>query len=611
MKINFKLSILFFTITIIPVFILSLLSFKNIQESIEEVTINHLKFINNSDKNSFDTWLFENKHILENLSKTETIKKAAGEISPLNNHDEILQTQLKTSINKQRYKELIILNPENGEAFTSTTKKNIGKYHDNHQYFKKGLKETFVQTIYFDMETQKPAMTIATPIKNNDNKTIAVLAGQLTLEYLSKIINSGKYTGKTEDSYLVNNFYFFITEPRFGDQYALKKTTKAKGIKTALTSRTTYIGSYKNYRGKTVTGICRWIPELKLCLVTEIDKSESHQLIFKLKKKVITYSTMISILSLMLGWITGHIITKPLSPIFNATKKIGNGHFNIELDNQGGDEISELARALESMGEKLQKTVVSRDKLLREVAQKEKAESQLRKMLIQLKKSNDDLEQFAYVASHDLQEPLRMVSSYTQLLNDKYFDELDEKAKKYLFYARDGAERMQSLIQALLSFSRINTHGADFAEADLNSCLVDALKNLEKTINDKNPVITRDTLPSLICDKNQITLVFQNIVSNSLKFSKTNNPQINISVNEKSYKWIFSVSDNGIGITEEHKDKIFVIFKRLHTRTEYPGTGIGLAICKKIIERHGGIIWFESKIETGSTFYFTLPKNLE
>lgn len=328
-----------------------------------------------------------------------------------------------------------------------------------------------------------------------------------------------------------------------------------------------------------------------------------------IKKNIMIFSILIYILSLITGLIILFIIIKRLGSIFNSMKKIGDGTFDIALNKQGRDNISEFTKAFDEMVQKFEKSFVKRDELLKEELRKDEVKEELRKTLLKLKQSNDDLEQFVYVASHDLQEPLRMVSSYTQLLNNKYSNNLDEKAKKYIFYANDGAKRIQILIQALLSFSKINSGGGDFEFLDLNLCLNYALKNLEKEISDKNAVIINNNLPKLSCDRDQIIIVFENIIGNSLKFSRKDNPQINISVVKDNNKYVFSISDNGIGIPIEHKDKIFVIFKRLHTRTEFPGSGAGLAICKKIIERHGGTIWFTSEIDKGTTFYFTLPNN--
>jgi PAS domain S-box-containing protein len=233
---------------------------------------------------------------------------------------------------------------------------------------------------------------------------------------------------------------------------------------------------------------------------------------------------------------------------------------------------------------------------------------ELTKTINKLATSNEELEQFAYVASHDLQEPLRMVGSFTQLLEKRYKDQLDEDADDYIGFIVDGANRMKDLIDDLLAFSRLNTEAKEFELTELENALDDVLFNLEIVIEENNATIIRESLPSIRCDSSQIKQLFQNLIVNAIKFHSDKSPEINISSHDAGKEWLFGVSDNGIGIDVEHQKKIFDVFRRLHTRDEFEGTGIGLAICKRIVERHGGRIWVESEPGKGSTFYFTIPK---
>jgi light-regulated signal transduction histidine kinase (bacteriophytochrome) len=207
-----------------------------------------------------------------------------------------------------------------------------------------------------------------------------------------------------------------------------------------------------------------------------------------------------------------------------------------------------------------------------------------------------------------LQEPLRMVSSYTQLLAQHYEGRLDEKAKKFMDYAVDGAFRMQRLINDLLTYSRVGTRGKPLETTDTHALLGEAIINLAALIEEKRAIITNDDLPTVLADTSQLMQVFQNLISNAIKFQGENVPHVHVSVQDKGREWVFSIRDNGIGIERRYADRVFVIFQRLHTRQEYPGTGIGLALCKRIVERHGGRIWFESEPGNGSTFFFTMPK---
>jgi light-regulated signal transduction histidine kinase (bacteriophytochrome) len=225
----------------------------------------------------------------------------------------------------------------------------------------------------------------------------------------------------------------------------------------------------------------------------------------------------------------------------------------------------------------------------------------------ELARSNAELEQFAYIASHDLQEPLRMVSSYVQLLERRYRGKLDRDADEFIGFAAEGAIRMQRLINDLLAYSRVGTRGKSFEEVDLEAALARALENLQLAIVEKGAVITRDPLPAAFGDSGQLTQVFQNLIDNALKFSGGKQPRVHLSARLVEGDAVCSIQDNGIGIAPEFLNRLFLLFQRLHTRKEYPGTGLGLAICKRIVERHGGRIWVESEPERGSTFYFRIP----
>jgi PAS domain S-box-containing protein len=282
--------------------------------------------------------------------------------------------------------------------------------------------------------------------------------------------------------------------------------------------------------------------------------------------------------------------------------------------------------------------------VIRDVTDRKQQQDALARQAQELARSNAELEQFAYVASHDLQEPLRMVASYTQLLARRYRGKLDADADEFIAFAVDGVNRMQALINDLLAYSRLRTKGAEFAPTDCSVVLDEALANLQAAISESGGVVTRGDLPTVVADRRQLMQLFQNLVGNAIKFHGETAPRVEVSArlrdaggetdggrrteddgsassvlrppssisNPQSAirnpQWEFAVRDNGIGIDPEHQERIFLIFQRLHSRAEYPGTGIGLAICKRIVERHGGRIWVQSAPGEGTTFFFTLPK---
>ena len=239
-------------------------------------------------------------------------------------------------------------------------------------------------------------------------------------------------------------------------------------------------------------------------------------------------------------------------------------------------------------------------------------EASLHDAIDELRKSNQELEQFAYVASHDLQEPLRMVASYTQLLARRYADELDQDAQDFIGYAVDGATRMQQLIQDLLAYSRITTRGAPPEPVDVRGALDDAIRNLETAVAESGATVTADDLPTVLGDRAQLVQLLQNLIGNSIKFHRPEaSPHVHVSARpdpDDDSRWAFLVADDGIGIDPKYADRVFVIFQRLHGREEYAGTGIGLALCKRIVERHGGAIWLQPDRTDGTTVSFTLPR---
>jgi len=269
------------------------------------------------------------------------------------------------------------------------------------------------------------------------------------------------------------------------------------------------------------------------------------------------------------------------------------------------DELSDSKQKLEERKDKIE---TINKTLVKEVIERQHAEATLANRATELERSNKELREFAYVASHDLQEPLRMVASYTQLISRRYKGKLDDDADEFIGFAVEGANRMQQLINDLLMYSRVDSRSKALCATSLADAYEWATLNLEMSIADSGTIISHDELPVVIGDTSQLGQLFQNLIGNAIKFRGELSPAIHISVESKDDMWIIAVKDNGIGIEEEFRERIFVIFQRLHRREKFEGTGIGLALCKKIVEQHGGKIWIESSPGEGTTFFFTLQK---
>ncbi|MGW5718206.1 sensor histidine kinase [Amycolatopsis sp. NPDC003865] len=294
------------------------------------------------------------------------------------------------------------------------------------------------------------------------------------------------------------------------------------------------------------------------------------------------------------------IITRPILGLAQEVRQVADSDVHHPVHGTGPREIAQLGADVEAM----------RQRILDEVAELERAHALLDRRTRELERSNADLEQFAYVASHDLQEPLRKVASFCQLLQRRYEGLLDERGQQYIEYAVDGAKRMQVLINDLLAFSRVGRKPGEHVVADAGELVDDALANLEVALSLSGGKVDRGELPAVRVEPVLMTAVFQNLIGNALKFKGETPPEVRVTADRDGDDWVFSVSDNGIGIDAEYAERVFALFQRLHTRSAYPGTGIGLALCRRIVEYHGGRIWLDTEAE-GTTFRFTLPAATE
>ncbi len=295
------------------------------------------------------------------------------------------------------------------------------------------------------------------------------------------------------------------------------------------------------------------------------------------------------------------ILTGPLLRLRNAMLRIAEGDMDAVLDVHSSDEIGELARSFQAMQSRLKDSYEDLHQSNARLAEKTH----------ELERSNQEFEQFAHVISHDLKEPVRTVSIYADLLAKRLNDRLEGKEKDYVQHMLSGCQWMYALIDDLLTYARMGGQDEPVQMTDTGNALNKALENLTAVIQKNQAQISRDKLPAVFANGTQLTQLFQNLIANAIKFRRGESPKVHIGAERRDKEWCFSVQDNGIGIHPEHTERIFVVFQRLHTRKEYPGTGIGLAVCKKIVERHKGSIWMESKPGVGSVFYFTIPLDPE
>ena len=325
----------------------------------------------------------------------------------------------------------------------------------------------------------------------------------------------------------------------------------------------------------------------------------------------------------MYGYSSDEIIGKHISVLMEPDEEVSN--FRLIRRAENGESIEHVeVKRLKKGGSHFyasitfspirneEGNIVGISSISKDITRRKNAEKQLKDTINELKRSNHELQQFAFITSHDLQEPLRTIASYAQLIEKRYKGKLDSDADEFIEFMVDGAKRMKQMIQGLLDYSRIGTKGGEFREFNSENALNHALSNLGSAIGEVNAEVNYDPLPVIFADENQMVRVFQNLIGNALKFHNARlKPKIHISARKEINGYIFSVADNGIGLEKEYSDRIFEVFKRLHSIGEYDGTGMGLAIVKRIIDLHNGKIWVESEYGKGSTFYFTIPINMK
>jgi signal transduction histidine kinase len=454
--------------------------------------------------------------------------------------------------------------------------------------------------------TGRPVISYTIPMFDDKKELRALLVGGISLAALADMVTSAPINETSRASLLDSRGGGLIVADADPTRILQPVGAQDEAFTQAAAGRH---GTLETRGSSGESNLAAFAPVTRLpwSVVVLEPASTAFASVSALTKRALLWIGVVLLATLLASVLLARRITNPLRRLAEGAAEVGAGNLDYRLGSAKRDEIGVASRAFDRMTEELQTTLVSRDDLANEVAARKRAEGQIRKALLDLQRSNQDLEQFAYVASHDLQEPLRMVASYTELLAQRYEGELDAKAQSYIHYAVDGATRMQGLINDLLTYSRVNTQGRPLEPTDLHVVLGEALRNLASATRESGAIVTNDDLPSVRVDPVQLQQVFQNLIGNAIKFRGKVSPHIHVSAREEGGEWLFSVKDNGIGIDAKHAEKLFVIFQRLHTREEYPGTGIGLAVCKRIVERHGGRIWFESEPGKGSTFYFTLP----
>lgn len=456
------------------------------------------------------------------------------------------------------------------------------------------------QKYYSDLllaEDEDPYLIVSIPAPN-----ASVIVARVNMTPLWEFIAELRF-GQTGLTYLADHQGQIIAHPE--PAVAAKRSLRERPAWfDNLNFRDVRFDDYVNIHDEPVVVAAAVVPEVNWVVLTELTTAEAFA--NSRRAYFILGGGMLAFVILMMWasaeWLEG-LILLPVERLRDGAIRIGQGDLTHRIEFVRNDEIGQVAVAFNQMAAELAELYESLEQKIAERT------AQLEEQTNELARSNAELAQFAYVASHDLQEPLRMITSYLQLLQRRHAGQFDKDAGEFIAFAVDGAARMQQLIRDLLTYSRAGTRTQPLRTLDCQVILQQVLDNLQMAIAESGATITYEPLPTVMGDPTSFGQLLQNLLTNAMKFHSARTPEIHIGVRHlaPSQEWLFTIADNGIGIEPEYYERIFLIFQRLHTRSEYPGTGIGLAICKKIVDRHGGRIWVESVVGQGTTFSFTIP----
>lgn len=588
-SIRAKLTFYLLAVATVPVLFLAFVAFHTAKTELRRETLSHLGGVVSLKRDIIERWYDERRLQVSQLREVPGLEAQAAALiaAPFASRREheayrAIDAHLRHYIGPSRFYDEIFLMHPRGQLVYSTNPAQEGKYKDNRPYFEEGLKGLYIQNTYHSITLGRTTSTISLPIRQ-DQQPVGVLAFRLRIDRLHEVMRSYAGLHAEADMYLVNDYNYFVTDPAGQTDYAMERVNYSEPVRRCL-SEHNGSGELESHHGRTVLAAFTFLDDYRLCVIGELATATAYESVRRMQLfiVVLTASTLIGVT--LIAFFVSASISWPIRALTGLTARAAAGDLAQNISLARRDELGTLATSFNTM-------IAS-----------------LRERTEELARSNADLEQFAYITSHDLKEPLRSVAGFAQLLEKRYRDKLDDRAIDYIHRVVGGTERMRLLIDDLLSYSRVSIGPRTMNRVNLGSAVQEVLGALSTSISESQARVHVGALPVVRGEPRPLSILFQNLIANAIKFRRDEPPVIRINAEEEDGVWHFTVQDNGIGIAPQYSERVFQVFQRLHRQEEYPGTGIGLAVCKKIVERHGGRIWLESEPDAGTTFHFTIPR---
>jgi signal transduction histidine kinase len=631
LPITTKFILWFLFIALVPLVLATKISYDSSRDALVEEITNSLFAVADNKANQIETYLREKERNVTTLSYTADIIDAMekfdeaftekGAYSPeymaVDNEFRPFFTYYQKSSD---YKNLFLVNTDGDVTFTVKGKRKIVSLYEIALYKNSQLAKVFVKTVKsskveisdfeYNPEEQEGALYIGAPVLKG-SELIGVLILQMSNQGVSRLAKNYTSLGETGETILaakIKNDVVFISPVRFDEEAAFTRkvqsgTEAGSQVRMAVEGKKG-TGKSVDYRGQEVLTVRRYFPSFRWGMVVKMDTAEVIASANRLRVTLLKVSLALLIVVVIMAIVIASSMSKPIKKLTEVAGVIARGDFSARAQATTHDEIGTLAHSFNEMT----------DKLVEAKANVEQKKEELEEQHKLLEEANRELDSFTHTVSHDLQAPLRGVASFANFLEEDYKDKLDGEALEYLKEIREGTGRMSNLIKDLLALSRISRIKNPFEKVDINELVEVVRKRIEFDINKhKVNLILGKNFPVIVCDRIKLTEVFLNLINNAIKFSSKQEapPVVEVSYYDDDQGHKFSVKDNGIGIDPKYHDQVFGIFKRLHSTDEFEGSGAGLGIVKKVIEDHKGKVWIESEAGKGTTFLFTIPKDLK